>query len=482
MFGCDEDKNDDNEENDDSDDDATSDDDNDTTTDDDDSSEGDFVATLEDNPVCAISCVITWTTQEPASSWIEFGESGKGYSQKIGTDDLSTDHEVIVVGMHTKKSYSLLAVSETESKQRLESQELSFAAGDIPEHWMEAEVDVYDKSQVQDGWTITNLAVGTMSSKLTIGIYDMSGELVWYYIYPGDNARIDNEVHFVDGKNICIGPAVAKGDHPFKIDLVGNVVWEGPEQAGAGMNDNGSMHHVFHQIGNGDFVTTTNDIRTGIIGDEMRQIDEDLDVVWSWNFWDHLVPEVAMGAWTHVNSIFMDLENQVAYVSTYYLALVFKIDLSNDDILWTFGLDGDFTLNGAGPYPWFTGSHGLDYLGDGKLLMYDNGNLGREYSRAIIYQVNESTMEASIIWEYSGDDVSDQWYNMSIGDADYLENGNVLITAGNGVQNQSPSRFIEVTPSGEKVWQLWLYNETDKRVSSFQCDRISSLTEPLSGE
>lgn len=475
MLGCE--QEDDSDENDDdktSDDDSTDDD----TTDDDDSAAGDFTATLAENPICGISCIISWQTDEPASSWVEFGESGKGLTQKIGTDDLTTEHEVIVVGMYADTSYDLVAVSETGGKQRLESQELSFDASSLPEPWMVADVDVHDEGKVQKGWMITNLSAATMSTKLIAVMYDMTGQVVWYYIHQGGNGRIDNEVHLVEGNFVVIGPAVAKGEKPFKMDLAGNVVWEGPEQTGAGMNDNGSMHHVFHQMENGDFITTVNDIRYGTIGDEIQQVDENLDVVWSWNFWDHLTP-AGSGAWTHVNTILMDLDNQVAYVSTYYLALVLKIDLTTDDIIWTFGKDGDFALNATGTDLWFSGSHGIELIDGDKLLMYDNGDAYRGYSRAIIYQLNDSSMEATIDWQYNGDDPSDEFFNLSIGDADYLENGNVLITAGNGVQNQSPSRFIEVTPSGEKVWQLWLYNDDDARASSFQSDRINSLAVSL---
>ena len=102
----------------------------------------------------------------------------------------------------------------------------------------------------------------------------------------------------------------------------------------------------------------------------------------------------------------------------------------------------------------------------------------RGFSRAIIYHLNEDTMQSTIVWEYQGQDETDQWFNLSLGDADQLENGNILITAGNGVQ-QSPSRFIEVTPAGEKVWQCWLYTQPETAISSFQADRIPALATPL---
>ena len=84
-------------------------------------------------------------------------------------------------------------------------------------------------------------------------------------------------------------------------------------------------------------------------------------------------------------------------------------------------------------------------------------------------------MTSTIAWEYEGENADDEWFNISLGDADQLDNGDILITAGNGVQNQSPGRFLEVTPSGEKVWQMWM----SSNMGSFAADRMPALAEPI---
>ncbi len=464
------------------DDDAVDDDDDDNNTDDDDDDSGetgDFTATMVVNPICDISCVITWTTDEAASSWVEFGEEGQGYTLRIGSDESVTDHEVIVVGMHPSTNYTLQAVSETGAKERLESQEMSFSAPDLPEVWMAGDMDVYDKGQASEGWTLTNLAGGSLATALTAAMYDMDGEVIWYYQHTGDTGRMDTVISLINDDEILIGPGVPEDEKVFAINLKGDITWEGPLQVGRGMNDNGGLHHVLYQMDDGNFVTSVNDVRGGTIGDEIQVFDSDLNSVWTWNFWDHVTPgDVGPGgAWTHVNAVSFDLDNNYAYISSYNLGLIYKLDTVTDAIEWTLGEDGDFDPDPVADYPWFTGTHGIDYLGDGKILAYDNGNIDRQFSRAVIYQLDEINMEATIIWEYRGDDEADKFYNASVGDADMLENGNVLITAGNSAQNQSQTRFIEVTPDGDKVWQMWLYYEGSTRVASFQGERIPSLTE-----
>ncbi len=498
IIGCggdgDDDDNDDGREvdDDDSDDDATSDDDaDDDDADDDDADDdadddtappGDVVATLEVNPICEISCVVTWTTDEAATSWVMFGEDDKGYTYKIGADDPTTDHEVVVVGMHSGETHKLKAVSVTDGGRTIESQELSFTAGDLPSDKYVCDVDVYNSDLVRDGWTITNLAGGSMSTSLTMAIYDMTGEPVWYYTVPNVNGRIDTVISWIKDKYVLVGPGVAEGVKLFAIDLAGNVVWEGPEQPGRGMEDDEALHHVFYLLDDGNYITTANDIRNQIVGDEIRIFDEDLNSVWTWNFWDSgLTPHAGPGGtWTHVNSVSLDYDNDYAYISSYAMEMVYKVDMNTDEVVWAFGDGGDF-LQGSSVSDdfWHKGGHGIDYLGDNKLLIYDNGSVNRLYSRAAIYQFDEDAMSASLIWEYHGAGESDEWYNASVGDADLLDNGNILITAGNGAQNQSQSRLIEVTQSGEKVWQMWLYSGMEARYAAFQSSRMPRLAEDI---
>lgn len=458
-------------------------DDNDTGDDDDDTTgTNDFTATLTVNPACDISGVVTWTTEEAATSWVKFGEKSKGFTMRIGSDTLTKNHEVVVVGMHADNDYVLRAFSETAAKEALQSQKMSFTTGSLPYEWMTGELDVYKPESVNDGWTITNLCTMTMQNHLVVVMYDMSGEVVWYFTPNDKVARIDTEVSWVDDQYVLVGPSVGQGDHPFETDLLGNINWEGPLQTGTGMSDDGSMHHVFHRVANNDYVTTYNDVRDNIIGDEIVQFDRDLNTVWSWNFWDHYKPPSRLGpggTWTHVNTVELDLDNRYAYINAYAQSMFYKIDMDTGETIWRFGQGGDFDADPNVDYPWYGGGHGVENVGGDHWLIYDNGNQSRRFSRAIIYELNESTMASTVVWEYKGDDAEDQWFSMSIGDADQLDNGNILITAGNAAQNQSRSRFIEVTPEGDKVWQLWMYNLHDSNISTYQTNRIPCLAQSL---
>ena len=112
------------------------------------------------------------------------------------------------------------------------------------------------------------------------------------------------------------------------------------------------------------------------------------------------------------------------------------------------------------------------------------------YSRAVIYDVDDSSDDpaewsASQRWEYRAFDADGlPVYTSFIGDADVLDNGNVLITFGGsgtpGPPNpDDPLHFliVEVVPDavsgGDVVWQLT--NPVDEPHSVYRSERIESF-------
>jgi hypothetical protein len=121
----------------------------------------------------------------------------------------------------------------------------------------------------------------------------------------------------------------------------------------------------------------------------------------------------------------------------------------------------------------FTDIHDPEVHDDGTILFFDNGgftgviedgNPQGMQTRAVEYAIDEQAKTATLVWEWPGDFQTDAWYTTELyvpfwGDADRLDNGNVMITAGRrGTATATPeSRVIEVTKdSGEVVWELVL--------------------------
>src|SRR3954466_6095782 len=83
---------------------------------------------IEANPNMTISCFVSWTTAEPASSEVDFGETS--FTSRIRDMTLTTDHRVLVIGMHAQKAYKLKAVSATATASG--SVEGTFTTGMLP--------------------------------------------------------------------------------------------------------------------------------------------------------------------------------------------------------------------------------------------------------------------------------------------------------------------------------------------------------------
>ena len=112
----------------------------------------------------------------------------------------------------------------------------------------------------------------------------------------------------------------------------------------------------------------------------------------------------------------------------------------------------------------FFGQHGAHWIKDGpdkdKILVFNNGNgrPGIDFSTVEILNppilpdgnyekvANDPYGPAATVWVY-GNEPEQQFYSKFLSNAQYLENGNILINAG------SPGNIFEINPDKEIVWE-----------------------------
>jgi hypothetical protein len=162
--------------------------------------------------------------------------------------------------------------------------------------------------------------------------------------------------------------------------------------------------------------------------------------------------------WTHANAVEVDEANNTILVSIRHLDTVLALRWKDDDdgeageVLWESGPHGDLELlNGD----WHLHQHAPEVQADGTILMYDNGNdrpgRGTEeaplYSRAVLYDIDPDAHTIEQTWEYRSNREGELLFAAFVGDADRLDNGNVLITNGgmNGAGGLS-AQIVEVVP------------------------------------
>src|SRR5262249_39693723 len=219
------------------------------------------------------------------------------------------------------------------------------------------------------------------------------------------------------------------------------------------------------------------------IGDMVVVLDEDLQVAWVWDAFDHLdvnrgpvlgeivhpgepgpdsiVPDYPAVSWLHDNAVSLSPADGNLILSLRHQDWVIKIDYRNGagdgHVVWRLGQGGDFAVNSADPNPWFSHQHNVHYIDDHTLILFDNGNTRRAsdpnaHNRGQVWTLDETNMTATLVLNADLGEYSDRF-----GSAQRLSNGNYSFTSGALGPGLPPTQFgrvIEVLPDGTKTYVL----------------------------
>lgn len=433
--------------------------------------------TIEPNPNSVISCIVSWTTDQAASSTVQFGVGG--YEWEIVDSVLTTTHRVVVIGMHAQQAYAIQAISGNSGGSV--SAEGDFTTGALPSDIPVGTVMINDTTKAQPGWTLMNVqkgdgTTGARSASPPMAVmYDEGGQPVWYYIdtnNPDIGGAVSTQLTDV---GVLIGPTwntnLTTGVMPREVDFEGNVVWECPASFCGGSK---SFSHHAHKMPNGNYILLEDSSSGQLRSPLVHEVTPDNQEVWNL-MWTDLVPppQGASGDWCHGNSVSTDLANDTVWINCRWVGLI-KVSYSSKALQWfipaSYGGSGlgDFTFVPADSQ--FSDTHDPEiHQDDNTILFFDNGGYAsgaqggttaQFRSRAVEYTIDEAAKTATLTWEFPGSfAVPDSWYQENWytpfwGDADRLPNGNVLVAA--GIRSPSvESRVFEVTKAdGQVVWEF----------------------------
>ena len=421
------------------------------------------------NPANVLSFYIHCRTGRPASVRVEYGltpecgrstpevplaAGGTGSAPGPGRVGAEGDHRVCLLGLEPESRYYYRVVCGNEHG-RLRSDCRSFNTGSIPEQFPEAKIEISVPEKYSPGINIVYLYPYLVAM-------DMAGKIVWYYRMT-EGFKLINPVKFMDNGHLLLGIYCSQRDSSSlrEITLAGEVVRDIPAP---------NYHHDFVPLPGGRIAyirATAREINgESFVGDEIVEIDDAGAIVWQWNLFDHLQPDVYCQPcskryfyggwgldWTHSNTLIRTAADDSYLLSVRHLDSILKISRTSGDILWQLGGSrSDFVFR-AGEQ--FRHQHALELTPGGRYLLFDNGNHRQpvEFSRAAEYELDPKGKTASLVWSFVL--TGDNCYSSSYGDVDRLANGNILIA-------DFHNTLTEVTPKGEVVWRAVLFQRRAK--------------------
>lgn len=450
--------------------------------------------------------------QPGLAAWVEFGpDTSYGRQTSVMTDSTSPipagGHvlTILVAGMMAQTTYHMRAHVAWANGIWVD-QDHTFTTGAVAEPLLLPQFSVTSSTPTAGavpapGVELFSLVEMSNPNLLQAVATDLQGNLIWYC--PGQALPIKP---LPNGNFI-----VNNNENVREIDLACNTVHEITlDQVNQSLQAQGLSYdlvffsHDVLVLPNGHWICLIQIFKNytdlpgypgtiAVLGDILVDVDPNGKVVWNWSAFDHMdVNRHLQGLpdWTHGNALVYTPDGNLV-LSLRNQSWIVKIDYENGagsgNILWRLGQEGDFTLLGGDPSQWFYGQHDPYLVNTNgsqmNLAVFDDGNLRVDangetcgsttsapacYSRATIYQLDESTNLASLSWEYSPG-----LYTFWGGSVGVLSNGNVEFAMSEPFPDTAAaSQIMEVTPDSNPqiVWQMVITGE-----NAYRGSRIPSL-------
>lgn len=346
---------------------------------------------------------------------------------------------------------------------------------------------LWDKSAAYKGYTLVSPNMGAI-----VYLVDMEGDVVHTWktagrpgmyaeLLPNGNLlrayRLENVIPFGGGSGVV-----------QELDWSGKVVWEKKIHSPSAV-----AHHAYDRMPNGNTLILCWGYKSyeeavakgrakgtipkkgearepgydGLWEDYIVEVDPQGNEVWSWHSWDHvgkgkdqldidykLPVDNYFGDsdWLHFDSVRYIPETEQLLVVSHNLGEFYLIDKASGKIAYRWGNPAAYGKGRAAGFmrdgdQKLFGPHDATWLGDGKVMVFDNGWLRPEINRSRVLIVDVRTDE--IVWEYGAGNLN-SFFSAIQGSAQKLPNGNVFIAS------SQTGHLFEVT-GGKDPRLVWEY-------------------------
>jgi hypothetical protein len=408
---------------------------------------------IEASVSSAVATVVelSWSTNVPGASWVEFSTEGGELFDTPVTEVASEQHSAKLYGLPPFTDVSYRAFIRTDNG--LASEEGSILTGGIPAALPDFERLEHAPDAVSDEPWLMTAVVGNGNFLVVL---NRDGKVVWYRELNPDWADyLVMSVDFHPGERDLLFGAYSREDIDPRSEAV-TVGFSGDEVSRRAL---GSAHHDLVQHDDGTIAILRSDLRTwfdpglgedvGVLGDAVVEIApggaiEEVFSTWDWSEpWVHdrfYKQGADIADWTHANGLSYDDSSDSYLLSLGNIDTVLQIERGTGAVLRELGHTGYAVQEGTP----FTFQHDAHWTSDHTLLM--SSSVGDEDRlMAIEYEVDDDEGCLRELWSYGKDE---GFTSPAGGQAFRVSNGNTVLNTG------YRGLLVEVTPEREPVWEV----------------------------
>ncbi len=440
-----------------------------------------------------LSALVLFKTAQAVS--VDLVVKGKTASVDIehSFSKAETDHVIPVYGLYEGETTVVITTSAGGSS------EIVIETAPLPPNvsTLNTTVNVEGDERMYPG--ITFAAVNNWATNGVVVGFDAKGDVRSVL----QNARWCL-VPLSDGRILASSTKFERGGYYYagivEVDLMGKIHQE--------YLRNG-VHHGYRKLLNGNYIVIADKVGRETVEDHIVELDGKTgEVVRAWDMRECWGMEEYVGSpfhnynetdWLHINSIWLCPGEDAILVSGRHQDVFFKLDLTKSEVVWAMTEDYEqYTdkfreklLQPVGDdfeYVW--GQHNISMMSDGRIIVFDNGN-GRSkdldktmeltdpnnYSRVVIYDVDEENMTVEQVWQY-GKERTQELFSAHISGMDAYGTNHFLMNFGGAAEGNIPGIMAMGNPAllraffveyrdGEVIWELKISG-----ANVFQTERI----------
>lgn len=357
---------------------------------------------------------------------------------------ITKDHIIPIYGLYAGEENTVIITTNDGT-----TKEVKITTEGIKSSLSRAVAIKADKAEMENGLTFISPAAVDPSG-ISGAAYDSNGELRW--VLKGHAPlwairRLENGRLIVSSDRDAGKPYYTMGVR--EIDLMGKTYAEYVVPGG--------NHHDVRELPNGNLLIGTEEHGAKTVEDVAVEVDRNTGAIVKTFDLRKVIPMDDGGSliatandWYHNNAIWYDSKTNSVLFSGRHVNTVIALDYSTGKLKWILGdpegwskaYQKYFFKPIGNNFEWQYAQHAAMVTPEGYIFLFDNGvsrakktnenkklTSDQNYSRAVMYEINEKNMTVKQIWQY-GKELGASWYSSFISDVDYLSKGHYLIESG----------------------------------------------------